>query len=206
MNLRKKAKLRSLQDPKVLKLLDFLRERNPKEYSTKNINLSFHSLIYMSSADNFRYLIPERIFKELTEDAKEALPNLKHYWLFADRKENFGIVNKFIENEDLKQTKTHVKPRSWMRYKKSKIWSMKKFKKEMGVDIVWQAHSHPTGKEKLHNIDKRILKYLSNGVMIIIIPEIEEKNQKPHMVGWYYDKRYTKKPIIEKMVFEIISE
>jgi len=80
-----------------------------------------------------------------------------------------------------------VKPRSWMRYKKSKIYNMRKFKQELGVDIVWQAHTHPSGNEKLHQIDKRILKYLSNG-------------------GWYYDKRYTKKPIIERMVFEIISE
>jgi hypothetical protein len=69
-------------------------------------------------------------------------------------------------------------------------------------------HSHPSGNEKLHAIDKRILKYLSNGVMIIVIPPAADKTpeQKAHLVGWYYDKRYTKKPIIEKMVFEIISE
>jgi hypothetical protein len=67
-------------------------------------------------------------------------------------------------------------------------------------------HSHPSGNEKLHSIDKRILKYLSNGVMIIVIPPVPDKEQKAHLVGWYYDKRYTKKPIIEKMVFEIISE
>jgi hypothetical protein len=83
---------------------------------------------------------------------------------------------------------------------------MRKFKQELGVDIVWQAHTHPSGQEKLHQIDKRILKYLSNGVMIIIIPELAEKELKGHLVGWYYDKRYTKKPIIERMVFEIISE
>ena len=159
----------------------------------------------MSSAKNFRYLIPERIFDEITDKAKEELPYIIHGWLFADRKENFGIVNKFIMNPDLRKTKTHVKPRSWMRYKKSKIYNMRKFKQELEVDIVWQWHSHPSGNEKLHNIDKRILKYLSNGVMIIIIPEIKEKEQKAHLVGWYYDKRYTKKPIIEKMVFEIIS-
>jgi len=159
-----------------------------------------------SSADNFRYLIPETIYDEITEKAKEELPYIVHGWLFADRKENFGIVNKFIMNPDLKKSKTHTKPRSWMRYKKSKIYNMRKFKQELGVDIVWQWHSHPSGKEKLHPIDKRILKYLSNGVMIIVIPEIKEKNQKKHLVGWYYDKRYTKKPIIEKMVFEIISE
>jgi proteasome lid subunit RPN8/RPN11 len=159
----------------------------------------------MSSAKNFRYLIPERIFNEITDKAKEELPYIIHGWLFADRKENFGIVNKFIMNPDLRKTKTHVKPRSWMRYKKSKIYNMRKFKQELEVDIVWQWHSHPSGNEKLHNIDKRILKYLSNGVMIIIIPEIKEKEQKAHLVGWYYDKRYTKKPIIEKMIFEIIS-
>ncbi|MBD3194632.1 MAG: hypothetical protein GF317_06225 [Candidatus Lokiarchaeota archaeon] len=160
----------------------------------------------MSSAKDFRYLIPERIYKELTDNAKEAYPKIRHYWIFADRKENFGIVNKFIVNKDIKETKKHVKPRSWMRYKKSKIYNMRKFKEELGVDIVWQAHIHPSGREKLHAIDKRILKYLSNGVMIIIIPPVEDKKQKAHLVGWYYDKRYTKKPVIEKMVFEIISE
>ena len=160
----------------------------------------------MSSAKDFRYLIPERIFKEITEKAREEIPNIIHGWLFAERKENFGIVNRFIMNSDLRKTKIHVKPRSWMRYKKSKIYNMRKFKQELGVDIVWQWHSHPSGNEKLHAIDKRILKYLSNGVMIIVIPPIPEKQQKAHLVGWYYDKRYTKKPIIEKMVFEIISE
>ena len=160
----------------------------------------------MSGAKDFRYLIPQRIFKQITEKAAEAKDQIEHYWIFADRKENFGIVNKFIVNTDLRRTKTHVKPRSWMRYKKSKIYNMRKFKQELGVDIVWQAHSHPSGNEKLHQIDKRILKYLSNGVMIIVIPGVPEKEIKPHLVGWYYDKRYTKKPIIEKMVFEIISE
>ena len=160
----------------------------------------------MSGAKNFRYLIPDRLFKELTQKAEEVYPNIEHYWIFADRKENFGIVNKFIINPDLKKAKTHVKPRSWMRYKKSKIYNMRKFKQELNVDIVWQAHTHPSGNDKLHQIDKRILKYLSNGVMIIIIPEIPEKELAGHLVGWYYDKRYTKKPLIEKMVFEIIQE
>lgn len=160
----------------------------------------------MSSAKDFRYLIPEKIFNEITQKAADESPSIVHFWIFADRKENFGIVNSFIVNTDLKKTKTHQKPRSWMRYKKSKIYNMRKFKQELGVDIVWQAHSHPSGNEKLHNIDKRILKYLSNGVMIIVVPPIEEKDQEAHLVGWYYDKRYTKKPIIEKMVFEIISE
>ncbi|MEJ2248629.1 MAG: hypothetical protein P8Y70_16030 [Candidatus Lokiarchaeota archaeon] len=157
-------------------------------------------------AENFRYLIPQTIYDEITAKAAEEYPYIVHGWLFADRKENFGIVNKFTMNSDLKKTKAHTKPRSWMRYKKSKIYNMRKFKQELDVDIVWQWHSHPSGKEKLHAIDKRILKYLSNGVMIIVIPEVKEKNQKKHLVGWYYDKRYTKKPIIEKMIFEIISE
>ena len=161
----------------------------------------------MSSAKDFRYLIPERIFKEITEKAKDELPHIVNGWLFAERKENFGIVNNFIMNSDLRKAKAHVKPRSWMRYKKSKIYNMRKFKQEPPhPDIVWQWHSHPSGNEKLHAIDKRILKYLSNGVMIIVIPAIPNREQKAHLVGWYYDKRYTKKPIIEKMVFEIISE
>jgi hypothetical protein len=167
----------------------------------------------MSGAKDFRYLIPQRLFDELTQKAAEesfmgegAKDYVVHFWVFADRKENFGIVNKFILNTDLRKTKGHVKPRSWMRYKKSKIYNMRKFKQELGVDIVWQAHTHPNGNEKLHAIDKRILKYLSNGVMLIIIPPNEEKGQQANLVGWYYDKRYTKKPIIEKMVFEIISE
>ena len=160
----------------------------------------------MSGAKDFRYLIPEKLFHEITEKAGDEYPNIVHGWLFADRKENFGICSSYIMNPDLRKTKSHVKPRSWMRYKKSKIYNMRKFKQEMGVDIVWQWHSHPSGNEKLHAIDKRILKYLSNGVMIIVIPPVEDKKQKAHLVGWYYDKRYSKKPIIEKMVFEIISE
>ena len=160
----------------------------------------------MSGAKNFRYLIPDRLFKELIQKAAEAYPNIEHYWIFADRKENFGIVNKFIINPDLRKSKTHVKPRSWMRYKKSKIYNMRKFKQELNVDIVWQGHTHPSGNDKLHQIDKRILKYLSNGVMIVVIPELPEKDLEGHLVGWYYDKRYTKKPMIEKMIFEIIQE
>jgi len=161
-----------------------------------------------NSAKNFRYLIPEKLYQEITQKATEEYPNIVHGWLFADRKENFGICTKFIMNPDLRKNKVHVKPRSWMRYKKSKIYNMRKFKQELEVDIVWQWHSHPSGNEKLHMIDKRILKYLSNGVMIIIIPAVPDKTppQIAHLTGWYYDKRYTKKPIIEKMTFEIISE
>ncbi len=159
-----------------------------------------------NSAKNFRYLIPQKLFQELTEKCAEEYPYIIHGWLFADRQENFGICTKFIMNPDLRKTKAHVKPRSWMRYKKSKIYNMRKFKQEMGVDIVWQWHSHPSGNDKLHTIDKRILKYLSNGVMIIVVPPAPDKEQKPNMVGWYYDKRYSKKPIIEKMTFEIIQD
>ncbi|GAG76490.1 unnamed protein product [marine sediment metagenome] len=57
-----------------------------------------------SSAKDFRYLIPERIFKEITQKAADELPNIIHGWIFADRKENFGIVNKFIMNPDLRKT------------------------------------------------------------------------------------------------------
>ena len=162
----------------------------------------------MSGAKDFRYLIPESLYQEITQKCAEGYPNIVHGWLFAERKENFGICTKFITNPDLHRTKTHVKPRSWMRYKKSKIYNMRKFKQELETDIVYQWHSHPSGNDKLHAIDKRILKYLSNGVMIIVIPAVpnREPEQKAHLVGWYYDKRYTKKPIIEKMVFEIISE
>ena len=160
----------------------------------------------MSTAKDFRYLIPQKIFDEIIKKATEAYPNVENYWIFADRKENFGIVTKFIPNPDLKKSRVHVKPRSWMRYKKSKIYNMRKFKQELGVDIVWQAHTHPSGNGKLHQIDKRILKYLSNGVMIIVIPEIPDQDVKGNLIGWYYDKRYTKKPIIERMTFEIISE
>ncbi|MHA2038336.1 MAG: hypothetical protein ACW98X_18010 [Promethearchaeota archaeon] len=162
----------------------------------------------MSGAEDFRYLIPESLFQDITQKCAEEYPNIVHGWLFAERKENFGICTKFTINADLHKSKVHVKPRSWMRYKKAKIYNMRKFKEELGVDIVYQWHSHPSGNEKLHAIDKRILKYLSHGVMIIVIPPAPDKTpeQKAHLVGWYYDKRTTKKPIIEKMVFEIISE
>ena len=56
----------------------------------------------MSSAKDFRYLIPQKIFDEITLKAAEAYPSIEHYWIFADRKENFGIVTKFIPNPDLK--------------------------------------------------------------------------------------------------------
>jgi len=91
----------------------------------------------MSAAKDFRYLIPESLFIEITKKSTEEYPNITNGWLFADRKENFGICTKFITTSELHKSKVHVKPRSWMRYKKSKIYNMRKFKAELGVDIVW---------------------------------------------------------------------
>ncbi|MHA1674777.1 MAG: hypothetical protein ACTSYI_14275 [Promethearchaeota archaeon] len=51
---------------------------------------------------------------------------------------------------------------------------------------------------ELHDMDMQILNYLSTRVMIVITPD--------NVLGWYFDKRETKKPIIDKMVFEIINE
>ena len=59
-------------------------------------------------------------------------------------------------------------------------------------------HTHPSDNPELHEIDLKILNYLSVGVMIIITSK--------EVVGWFYDKRSTKKPIIEKMVFEVIDD
>ncbi|TFF88114.1 MAG: hypothetical protein EU550_01920 [Promethearchaeota archaeon] len=111
-------------------------------------------------------------------------------------------------NEDIniKKAEKHNKPSSWMRYQKSKLYNMRKFKANQDIDIVWQWHSHPTNRKKLHKMDKRILKYMSKGVMIIVIPPVPEENQEPHIVGWYYQKGHRRKPLIKKMVFEIISE
>jgi len=160
------------------------------------------------NADNFRYLIPEPLFEEITQKAAEEYPYIVHGWLFADRKENFGICTKFTLNPDIniKRAKKHKKPRSWMRYQKSKLYNMRKLKANQDIDIVWQWHSHPSRKKKLHAMDKRILKYMSEGVMIIVIPPVPEKNQKASIVGWYYNKRNRRKPEIKKMVFELISE
>lgn len=157
-------------------------------------------------AENFRYLIPEKIYDEIVNKISKEAPHMLKGWIFADRRGNFGIVNRFtVENEKLK-IKTHKKPRSWMRYKKAKIYNMRKFKQEENIDIVWEWHSHPSGNEKLHAVDKAILNYLSMGVMIIVTPKSDENEQKGGFVGWYYDKRTTKKPVIERMVFEIITE
>ncbi|MHA1727983.1 MAG: hypothetical protein ACTSWY_04550 [Promethearchaeota archaeon] len=157
-------------------------------------------------ASGFRYLIPEPIFDELTEMVKntgmdedeEGKKEKKIHsgWIFADRKENFGIVMGYTLSSD--NSHSHVRPKSWMRMKKSKIYTMRKLKDEKNLDIVWQFHSHPNGVEELHETDLKILNYLSTGVMIIVTPT--------NIIGWFFDKRETKKPIIDKMVFEIISE
>lgn len=107
---------------------------------------------------------------------------------------------------NIERAKEHKKPSSWMRYKKSKLYNMRKFKENRDVDIVWQWHSHPSHKKKLHAMDKRILKYMSNGVMIIVIPSVPKKSQEANILGWYYNKRHRRKPEITKMVFELISE
>lgn len=144
----------------------------------------------------YRYLIPEAIFDELTEKVKKNGKKIFTGWLFAERKDYFGIVTDYkIIDED---ATAHEKPKSWMRMKKNKIYNMRKFKQERGCDIVWQMHSHPSGNEELHEVDEEILNYLSTGVMIIIT----ENN----VIGHFYDKRESKKAIRDKMLFEIISE
>lgn len=144
----------------------------------------------------FRYLIPEKTYDALIQVAKEAGDKIASGWVFADRKENFGIVvDHTVSSWD---SDAHIRPKSWIRVKKKKIYDMRKLKVEKNVDIVWQFHTHPNGKEELNDVDKQILNYLSTGVMIIVT----DKN----VVGWFFDKRETKKPIIDKMIFEIISE
>ena len=152
----------------------------------------------MSDID-FRYLIPENLFDELVELAQEGHAEgdrIVSGWIFADRKENFGIVNGYEITK--KDAKSHERPKSWMRTKKKKLYTLRKLKEERNIDIAWQFHTHPTGTEDLHEIDLKILNYLSTGVMIIITPD--------NVLGWYFDKRETKKPYIDKMVFEIINE
>ncbi|MFO8017743.1 MAG: hypothetical protein R6U96_03855 [Promethearchaeia archaeon] len=105
---------------------------------------------------------------------------------------------------NIKEAKEHKKPRSWKRYQTSKLYNMRKFKKNQDVDIVWQWHSHPSTGKKLHAMDKRILKYMGQGVMIIVIPSVPKKDQDATIVGWYYKKQRRKKPIIKKMTFELI--
>ncbi|MHA1519028.1 MAG: hypothetical protein ACTSVZ_01015 [Promethearchaeota archaeon] len=148
---------------------------------------------------DFRYLIPEPIFNELIELSKQGHAEedkIVAGWIYADRKENFGIVKGYEVTKD--PAKSHDKPKSWMRMKKRKLYQMRKLKDEDNIDIVWQFHTHPDSKEELHDMDLQILNYLSTGVMIVITPD--------NVLGWYFDKRETKKPIIDKMVFEIINE
>jgi proteasome lid subunit RPN8/RPN11 len=148
------------------------------------------------SGGGFRYLIPENLFDELVSHVKKSKLKLVSGWIFADRKENFGIITGYMV--DSENSDAHVRPKSWMRMKKSKIFTMRKLKMEKGCDIVWQFHSHPDGVEDLDEVDLKILNYLSTGVMIIIT--------STNILGWFFDKRETKKPTIDKMVFEIISE
>lgn len=152
-----------------------------------------------TSTINFRYLIPEPIYDELIQMAKQGhaeKDRIVSGWLFADRKENFAIVKAYeITKAD---SDAHVRPKSWMRMKKNKIYTMRKLKEEKNIDIAWQFHTHPDSKEDLHDTDLKILNYLSTGVMIIITPT--------NILGWYFDKRETKKSLIEKMNFEIINE
>ena len=157
----------------------------------KNYNFYLTILIM-----EFRYLIPDGIFKELTDKVKENGKKFIAGWLIAERHDNLLIVKNYIMNSE--NTQSHVKPKSWMRLKKDKIHQMRKYKEEENYEIVWQFHSHPTGKKELHEMDLKILSYLSTGVMIIIT--------KNDILGWYYDKRDTKRPLIDKMNFEVINE
>jgi hypothetical protein len=148
---------------------------------------------------NFRYLIPEPIYDELVALAKQGhdeKDRIVSGWVFADRKEQFAIVNGYeIVKSD---SDAHVRPKSWMRMKKNKIYTMRKMKEDRNLDIAWQFHTHPDSKEELHDTDLKILNYLSTGVMIIITPK--------NILGWFFDKRETKKSLLEKMIFEIINE
>ncbi|MHA1370676.1 MAG: hypothetical protein ACTSWN_03390 [Promethearchaeota archaeon] len=147
---------------------------------------------------HFRYLIPKSIFEKLTALCAERSPAVVWGSIFADRKDNFAVVNSFDIDEEASQNTGHERPKSWMKMKKGKIKNTRKIKEELGHDIVWQFHTHPSGNIELHEIDLKILNYLSVGVMIIVT--------KDEILGWYYDKRSTKKPIIEKMIFEVIDD
>lgn len=149
---------------------------------------------------HFRYLIPKSVFEELTKLCNDKAPAVVWGRMFADRKDSFAVVNSYEIDEAKSQNEGHERPKSWMKMKKGKIKSVRKLKEEQGFDIIWQMHTHPSGNPELHEIDLKILNYLSVGVMIIITGD------PPNVVGWYYDKRSTKKPIIEKMVFEVIDD
>ena len=145
---------------------------------------------------DFRYLIPEKIFDELTQLVKDHGEKFVSGWIHADRRDKFAVVSGYqVTNTD---SMNHTKPKSWMRLKKDKIHTMRRLKDEDGHDIVWQFHTHPDGNDELHDMDKQILRYLSTGVMILILEN--------DIVGWFYDKRDTKKPFIDRMNFEVINE
>ncbi|MHA1745869.1 MAG: hypothetical protein ACTSWW_07705 [Promethearchaeota archaeon] len=148
---------------------------------------------------DFRYLIPEKIFNELTALSKKGHENknsIASGWLFADRKNNFAIIKGYEISKD--PSDAHVRPKSWMRMKKHKLYTMRRFREERNIDIIYQFHTHPSGKEPLHEVDLKILNYLTTGVFVVITPD--------NVVGWFFDKRETKKPLIDKMIFEIINE
>ena len=152
----------------------------------------------MASID-FRYLIPEPIFNEMVALSKEGHEDGNRVvagWMFADRKNNFAIIKGYEITKN--PSDAHVRPKSWMRMKKHKLYHMRKLKEERNIDIVYQFHTHPDSKEDLHDVDLKILNYLTTGVMVVITPT--------NIIGWYFDKRETKKPLIDKMVFEIINE
>ena len=145
-----------------------------------------------------RYLIPENLLRDLLKEVKDGLPGIISGWIWAEWRDNIAIVKGFQVNPSKEAVEEHVRPKSWMRRKKSKIFTMRKMKKDLNTDIIWEFHSHPDGNENLHEVDMKILNYLSTGVMVIATTK--------NLVGWFYDKRESKKPIIEKMVFEVISE
>jgi hypothetical protein len=148
---------------------------------------------------NFRYLVPEQIYDELTEIAKFDHQNkdkISNGWIFANRYEDIAIISKYQVN--LEDAGCHNRPKSWIRLKKRKLYTMRKLKKDTKSDIAWQFHTHPTGNQELHDIDLQILKYLTVGVMIIITTN--------SIIGWYFKKTYVRKPFIDKMVFEVISD
>jgi hypothetical protein len=147
---------------------------------------------------SIRYLIPENLLRDLLKEVKDGLPGIISGWIWAEWRDNFAIVKGFQVTPSKGKVEEHIRPKSWMRRKKSKIFTMRKMKKDLNTDIIWEFHSHPDGNENLHDVDTKILNYLSTGVMVIAT----ENN----LVGWFYDKRESKKPIVEKMVFEVISE
>jgi hypothetical protein len=152
-----------------------------------------------SLAINFRYLVPEDVFDELIEIAEEDYQTqnqISNGWILANRYENFAIIDRYMTTNESENC--HNRPKSWMRLKKRKLYAMRKLKKDLDIDIVWQFHTHPNNNKELHPIDIEILKYLTTGVMIIVTREV--------IVGWYFKKLYDQKPYFDKMVFEVVKE